>query len=131
MTRLTPIIITQPEYFSAFSTEELESLNLLFFNLHKFGELAWQLFFSIHIFTLGYVIRKSNTTPKWLGLLMLFGGIGYAGDSIIQLTLIKSEILSILFSSLLVQAVISEFWFAFWLMIKGVKVAKISTQKNA
>jgi len=62
---------------------------------------------------------------------MLFGGIGYAGDSIIQLTLIKSEILSILFSSLLVQAVISEFWFAFWLMIKGVKVAKISTQKNA
>ena len=68
---------------------------------------------------LGYVIRKSKKTPKWLGILMLLGGIGYAGDSFIQFTLMNSEILSILFSSMLVLAVIAEFWFAFWLLIKG------------
>lgn len=113
------IIMTQPEYLSAFSSSELESLTLLFFKAHKYGELAWQIFFAIHLFTLGYVIRKSRKIPKWLGILMLIGGIGYAGDSFIQFTLMNSEILSILFSSLLVLAVIAEFWFAFWLLIKG------------
>ena len=113
------IIMTQPEYLSAFSSSELESLTFLFFKAHKYGELAWQIFFAIHLFTLGYVIRKSRKIPKWLGIVMLIGGIGYAGDSFIQFTLMNSEILSILFSSLLVLAVIAEFWFAFWLLIKG------------
>ena len=52
---------------------------------------------------------------------MLIGGIGYAGDSFVQLILLDSEMLSMLFTILLVFAVIAEFWFAFWLLIKGVK----------
>lgn len=114
------IIMTQPEYLSTFSSAELESLTLLFLKAHKYGELAWQIFFAVHLFTLGYVIRKSSKTPKWLGVMMLIGGIGYAGDSFIQFTLMNSEVLTIGFSSLLVLAVIAEFWFAFWLLIKGV-----------
>jgi len=113
------IIMNQPAYLTSFSSAELQSLTLLFFKAHKYGELAWQIFFSVHLFTLGYVIRKSGNTPKWLGLLMLIGGIGYAGDSIIQFMLSNSVVLSVIFSSMLVLAVIAEFWFAFWLLIKG------------
>ena len=113
------IIMAKPEYLKAFSSAELESLTLLFFKAHKYGELAWQIFFAIHLFALGYVIRKSGKAPKWLGVIMLAGSIGYAGDSFIQFTLINSEIVTVLFSSLLVLAVIAEFWFAFWLLIKG------------
>jgi hypothetical protein len=115
------VIMVQPEYLNTFSGDQLESLTLLFFKAHKYGEMAWQVFFSIHLFTLGYVIRKSGRAPKWLGVLMLIGGIGYAGDCFIQLTLTNSETLSIVFSSLLVAAVIAELWFAFWLLIKGAK----------
>ncbi|MCB0841425.1 MAG: DUF4386 domain-containing protein, partial [Bacteroidetes bacterium] len=113
------IIMNQPEYFTSFSGAELESLTLLFFKAHKYGELAWQIFFAIHLFTLGYVIRKSGKAPKWLGIMMLIGGIGYGGDCFIQFAWMNSEMLSVLFSSLLVLAVIAEFWFAFWLLIKG------------
>jgi hypothetical protein len=115
------ILMTQPEYLNSFSSAETESLTLLFFKAHKYGEFAWQIFFAIHLFTLGYVIRKSGITPKWLGIMMLIGGLGYAGDSIIQFILVNSELLSIFFSSLLILAVIAEFWFAFWLLIKGGK----------
>ena len=115
------IIITQPDYLSAFSFEQLNSFTHLFFNVHKYGELVWQVFFAIHLFTLGYVIQKSGIAPKWLGVMILVGGMGYAGDTFIQLTFINSELLTILFSSLLVFAVIAELWFAFWLLIKGVK----------
>lgn len=113
------IIMTQPEYLSSFSSIELESLTFLFLKAHKYGELAWQIFFAIHLFMLGYVIQKSGKTPKWLGIIMLVGGIGYGGDSLIQFTLINSEIVSGLFTFLLVLAVFAEFWFAFWLLIKG------------
>jgi hypothetical protein len=115
------ILMTQPDYVSTFSSVEIESVSLLFLKAHKYGELAWQVFFAVHLFTLGYVIQKSNKTPKLLGILMLIGAIGYAGDSIIQLLFVNSELLTIIFSSLLVLAVIAEFWFAFWLLIKGVK----------
>ncbi|WP_375559226.1 DUF4386 domain-containing protein [Bernardetia sp. OM2101] len=114
------IIMNQPEYLNSFSSAELESLTLLFFKAHRYGELAWQIFFSIHLFMLGYVIRKSDKTPKWLDIIMLIGSIGYAGDSFTQLTLMKVELLSVFFSSLLILAVIAEFWFAFWLLIKGI-----------
>ena len=114
------IIMNQPEFLTSFSSAELESLTLLFFKAHKYGELAWQIFFSIHLFTLGYVIQKSGKTPKWLGIIMLLGGIGYAGDSFIQFMMINSYVLSVFFSSMLVLAVIAEIWFAFWLLIKGI-----------
>ena len=115
------IIVTHPEYLDTFNLNQLEALNLLFFKAHKFGEMAWQLFFAIHLFTLGYVVRKSIETPKWLGDMMMIGGIGYGGDSFIQLVSLNSESISILFSILLVFAVIGELWFAFWLLIKGMK----------
>lgn len=86
------IIMNQPTYLTSFISAELESLTLLFFKAHKYGELAWQIFFSVYLFTLGYVIRKSGNTPKWLGLLMLIGGIGYAEDSIIQFMLSNSVV---------------------------------------
>ena len=115
------IIMKEPEFLSSFSAAQLESLTLLFFKAHKYGELIWQIFFAVHLFTLGYVIRRSVMTPKWLGVLMLLGAFGCAGDSFIQLTITNSDILSVFFSSMLALAVISEFWFAFWLLIKGVK----------
>lgn len=62
---------------------------------------------------------NSGKAPKWLGVLILMGGIGFEGDCFIQFTFMDSEILSVLFSSLLVLAVMAEFWFAFWLLIKG------------
>ena len=113
------LFITHPELASTLQKDELETLTLLFFKIHHYGILTWQLFFAIHLFTLGYVIQKSVITSKWLGILMLVGGIGYGGDSLVQLLFLNSQALSIFFSCLLVLAVIGEFWFAFWLIVNG------------
>lgn len=113
------ILMSKPEFLQVFSIEEQEALTLLFFKIHKYGEMAWQCFFAIHLFTLGYVLRKSGKASKWLGILMLLGGVGYAGDCFTQLILSDSAALAIVFSSLLALAVIAEFWFAFWLLFKS------------
>lgn len=113
------IIMNRPEFLNSFAIAELESLVLLFFKVHRYGVLAWQILFSFHLIALGYALTKALYTPKWLGVMIFIGGFGYGGDSFIQLTLMKSYGLSIFFSSILALAVIAEFWFAFWLLIKG------------
>lgn len=113
------IILGQATYMNAFTPEALEALTLLFFKVHHYGVLAWQIFFAIHLFALGYVLRNSTFTPKWLGLIMLIGSFGYGGDCITQLLFLDIEWITTVFNILLVLAVISEFWFAFWLVFKG------------
>ena len=108
----------------SFIQADREAIALLFFKAHKFGELAWQVFFALHLVGLGMAIRTTSKVPKFLGILMIIGGIGYAGDSISQLLLVQFEAITITFNSLLVAAVIAELWFAFWLLIKGYQPAK-------
>ena len=119
------LIMNQASYLNTFSSEQLESLTFLFFKLHKYGELTWQIFFAVHLFSLAYVLRKVPQIPKGLATLMLIGSLAYAGDSFIQLTFINSDLLSALFSILLIFAVVAELWFAFWLLIKGMKIKAI------
>lgn len=114
------IIASKPEYLQSFSQEQLASLSLLFFKVHKFGELAWQLFFAIHLAALSYVLLSWKKASKWMGFLLLAGSLGYAGDSLIQFTWLDSEVLTLVFSVLLVGAVVGELWFAIWLLVKGV-----------
>ena len=113
------IILGEAEYLNAFTPEALEALTLLFFKVHNYGVLAWQIFFAIHLFALGYVLRESSFIPKWLGLTMLVGSFGYGGDCIIQLLFVEIEWITILFKILLTIAVIAELWFTFWLIFKG------------
>ncbi|UTW63595.1 DUF4386 domain-containing protein [bacterium SCSIO 12741] len=120
------ILVEQPEYLQAFSKEQLEGLVLVFLKAHKYGELIWQIFFAIHLPALGYTLLKSQVVHKWLGRLMVIGGMGYGGDSLIQLLGISFEPLSMVFVGLLVAAVIGEFWFAFWLLLKGGKAKNLS-----
>ncbi|MEZ5059243.1 MAG: DUF4386 domain-containing protein [Saprospiraceae bacterium] len=116
------VFVFEPALVGGVSPMDLETTTMLFFKAHKFGEYAWQLFFSIHLFTLGYVIWKSKKAPFMLGILMLIGGVGYAGDSFIRFVWVDTAWISTTFSVLLVLAVISEFWFAFWLLFKGKKL---------
>lgn len=113
------VLTTQGNYADALGQTQVEAMALLFFQLHKYGELAWQVFFAIHLWSLGMVIRNSKLAPKALGVLMVVGSLGYAGESITQLVQVNNETTAMIFGALLVLAVTAEFWFAFWLLLKG------------
>jgi hypothetical protein len=116
------IIMDQQDQLSAFSPTELEGFSYIFFKAHRFGILAWQLFFAVHLYALGYTLYKSGVVSKWLGRIMLVGSVGYFGDSFAQFLMNQSNVVSTVFGVLLVLAVISEFWLAFWLLFKGKKL---------
>ena len=102
--------------------ETKQSLIFLLFKTHHFGVLSWGIFFSFHLLALGFVLMKSKSSPKLLGMLMLVGSIGYGLDSLKQFLVLDNTVLNVLSALLLALAVFTEFWFAFWLLFKPKEV---------
>lgn len=118
---LIPIMLVKDaSLFAGFQPEQINSLMLLFLKTHKYGEFVWQVFFSLHLFVLGYLVIKSGYVLRCIGYLMLIGSFGYASQSICELLFLEGQVLSIANGILLAIATIGELIFTFWLLIKGI-----------
>ena len=127
---LPVLLLSDSVYLNTFEIEQLESLSLLFLEAHKFGEYIWQLFFGLHLIVLGYLVFQSKYFPKLIGILMMIGSIGYAGDSLSKLLFVENESSTVVLAIFLTIAVIGELSFTFWLLIKGVDIKKWKAQKG-
>lgn len=72
--------------------------------------------FGIHLALVGYLVFKSSYIPKWLGILLVIAGAGYFTDSLGKILIAGYNLKLAMFTF------IGELLFAFWLLIKGVKV---------
>jgi uncharacterized protein DUF4386 len=120
------LLLSAPTYLGSFAPEQLSSLALLFLDAHEFGVYVWQVFFSLHLLVLGYLVFKSTFLPKVLGLLMMVGSFGYLVQALEKLTLTQSDVISMLVIGLLVIVTIGELAFALWLLIKGLNVERLN-----
>jgi len=75
-------LLSGANFLTVFGQNQLNALALLFMNVYQYGFNIAYVFFGLHIFGLGYLILKSRTIPRILGILFLFAFVGY-----IQLTL--------------------------------------------
>ena len=75
------------------------------------------LFFGVHVFFVGYLILKSTFLPRFVGVLMVLGGLGW-------MTLSVARLLSLpiggLGSYLMGLGVLGEMTLTVWLLVKGV-----------
>ena len=102
----------------AFLPEQLDTLNLLYFNLHKSGFTMAQIFYGIWLFPLGLLVYKSGFLPKWLGVLLMADCFGVL-ISFFQYFLLP-DLDAISYPGYAI-GLIAEFSLSLWLMIKGVK----------
>lgn len=70
--------------------------------------------FGVHLFVLGLLVYKSRYIPKWVGILLFIGALGYIVDPILKLMGYNFSIGMFTF--------IGEPIFALWLVIKGRKI---------
>ena len=94
---------------------EYQHLIEMFLDLHHQGIIIAQVFWGLWLFPLGYLICKSNMIPKFIGVLLMIGCLGYVIDSI---TLILFPNLSFTFSEF---TFLGEVILPLWLLIKGIK----------
>jgi hypothetical protein len=64
------------------SAEPSLSLVSLFLELHVHGIFVSQIFWGLWLFPMGYLVFKSGFLPKFLGVLLMIGCMGYVIDSV-------------------------------------------------
>ena len=78
--------------------------------------------FGLHILVVGYLIFKSGSMPRILGILLMVAAAGYQIDSFgnfISSAYGANEINFIIFVA--IPAVVSELWLTLWLLVKAGK----------
>ena len=96
-------------------SNESQHLISFFLDLHQQGIIIAQVFWGLWLFPMGYLVYKSDFMPKFIGILLIIGSIGYVVDS---LTLILLPQFNITFSEF---TFLGEVIFPLWLLIKGIK----------
>ena len=116
------LLLSGSGYLSAFESDQLHALALLFLETHQYDVYIWGLFFGFHLMVLGYLIFKSGYFPKVIGILMMIGSIGYASESLAAISFVDNAVVSAAVITFLVVAVVGELSFTFWLLIKTINV---------
>jgi hypothetical protein len=73
-------VATDGSYATAFGTAGSNALVLLLLDTQHYGTLSAQVFFGLWLVPIGYLANKSGLFPKWLGALLIVGGVCYLVD---------------------------------------------------
>lgn len=91
-------------------------------------EYIWQiglLIFAMHLLMLGTLVYKSVRFPKWNGVLLIIAGIGYSVDCTAFLFYDGyAEFAGIFADIVLLPAIVGEFSFTLFLLIKGLRTKR-------
>lgn len=117
------IALDGEDYLNVFDPQQLHALAYMALRLHSDGFGASFLFFGFHCIVFGYLIRKSGFLPKFLGVLIVLGGVGYVVFSVAQM-LAPAFAGKLLFPWVMLPAFFGELGLALWLTVKGVDVPK-------
>ena len=108
-------------YLTVFQTGQLQAMAMSSLNLYTSGFLIAQIFFSVWLLPLGYLVYKSHFLPKFLGLLLIldfFGNISW----FLQGFFLPDQ--SILAYPGNIISLIAEISLTAWLLIMAVKEQK-------
>jgi hypothetical protein len=108
-------------YLTVFQPDQLNALVTLFLDSYSYGYTIGIVFFTLHTFTLAYLIFKSGYFPKILGVLFMIAALGYLIDGFSHV-LIAGYVKGPAYLALPIA--IAEIAFPLWLLIKGVNVAQ-------
>lgn len=102
-----------------FSAEQRADIAGLFLEMHRAGVWIWQVFFTVHLLLLGYLVLRSNRFPALLGIGLMIGSMGYVLDSAFAFAFPDVAWLGTLRIGLLAIVTLSEVGFALWLLIRA------------
>jgi hypothetical protein len=106
-------------HMQAYSAAQLEGLAYLSINVYKAGWVTAQLFFGTWLFPLGYLIYRSSSLPRFLGVLLVLDGIGVMIWFLQALLLPDYRAISL---PGVAVSFVAELGLALWLLVMGVKV---------
>ncbi|WP_430966040.1 DUF4386 domain-containing protein [Spongiimicrobium sp. 2-473A-2-J] len=113
-------LVNGTEYLQGIPMEQLQSQLMIHLDLYNDGHLISQVFWALWLFPLGYLIFKSGILPKFLGIFLMLGCIGYLLDFFGRVLLPNYYELAIA-DYITIPASIGEIGTCLWLLIMGAK----------
>jgi len=117
-------VATDNSYFAAFGTAGSNALVLLLLDIQHYGTLAAQVFFGLWLVPLGYLAFKSGLFPKWLGIILISGGVCYLID--LFAAFLFPGFGQKIHGIVVIPSAIAEISMVLYLLIVGVKTGKDS-----
>jgi hypothetical protein len=116
------LILSGADYLKAFQADQLQALAMLSLDIYKngFSGIA-QIFFSAWLFPLGYLVYKSGTLPRFLGIIVMVECFAWLMFPV-QFFFFPGNVVLPYVSS--VAGFIGEFSLTLWLLIMGAKDQK-------
>ena len=109
------------DYLNVFQTGQLQAMAMSSLNSYTSGFLIAQIFFSVWLLPLGYLVYKSRFLPKFLGVLLILDFFGNMSWFLQVFLLPDYRILSYPGN---VISFIAEISLTLWLLIKAVREQK-------
>jgi Domain of unknown function (DUF4386) len=104
------------DFMAVFSRPQQEALVLLFLQLHRYGVLANEIFWGLWLFPFGALVIRSGFLPRFLGVWLIVGGIGYVAISTTGFLLPQYQDLA---ANVAFPGMLGELAIMLWLLIKG------------
>jgi hypothetical protein len=114
-----PVVIMRGAGLQSFSPDQLNSLSLLSLKFYGFAGMIVTAYYGIAWIVRAYLMFRSGYLPKFLGVLMAIGGVGFFVRNFLLIlapAYASDVLLMLMFPGGLIMAV--------WLLWKGVDVAK-------
>ena len=114
-------LLSGAEYLTVFGAGQLQAQVMFHIDLSKAGYYIAAMFFSGVLFTIGYLIYKSNYFPRILGVLLMIGSVCLMIDHFVFL--LSPSYVAII-EPITTVGSIAEFATCAWLLLIGVLKAK-------
>jgi hypothetical protein len=111
-------------YLSAFNPQQLQALALLFLKVNDHGAGIALVFFGFYALLTGYLILKSTFLPRILGVVSIFGGLGW-------LTFLYPPLGYRLFPYVALIGLLGATALILWLLVRGVNEQRWKEQADA
>ncbi|MCU0470964.1 MAG: DUF4386 domain-containing protein [Arcicella sp.] len=117
---IASIMIAKGEILKNLSLIEQQNWVMFFLRLKSYTIVVLMIFWGLWLIPLGQLILKSGYLPKWIGILLVLGGIAYTIESIDFILL--SERLSFITDYGFIFYSTAELSTVAWLLVKGVRM---------
>lgn len=116
-------MLNQVNQFAAFlsASDRLYQQVNLFLEVHRFGNLIAGIFFGLWLFPLGLLVFKSGYFPRFLGILLMIGTLGYL-ILFVQAFLFPGTERTLWTNPFLVVSHVAELAMMLWLLVRGLNV---------
>lgn len=121
-----PLIMGGAGYLKTFSPDQLNALVLLSLKFYSYGGMIFTAYYGMSWIVRAYLIFRSGYLPRFLGVLMAIGGLGFVVRNFLLIlapAYASDVFLMLMFPGGLVMTI--------WLLVKGVDLPKWNAKLNA